>query len=353
MPVAIQLFQQASPQNPVFLPTDPVYTWTIAKMWYNLADASYHQALTHLGLTHLAMEGLCVVMHRNLSLSHPLFKLLAPHCLYLLAINTIGREELISEGGVFDNVMAAGLQGGLHLIKKGFITWQLGVHGTLPEDLKRRGVDDPAVLPHYYYRDDGLLLYDAIKKYVTDYVQLYYEDRQKILSDWELQNFGEELIKHCSDSGFKEVGNGGKFETVEHIVSLFTSAIYTSSVSHAAANFPQYDEYAFPPNYPLFLKGSPPNSKDPMSESDVVAALPSKSVIFELMRTVKILSEKATQSLGDFEVQHIYDPLAVPIVDRFKEDLLKVSETVKERNRDRIHKYEWLDPENIPNAISI
>ena len=35
-------------------------------------------------------------------------------------------------------------------------------------------VDDPAVLPSYYYREDALLLYDAIKSYVTKYVSLYY-----------------------------------------------------------------------------------------------------------------------------------------------------------------------------------
>ena len=40
------------------------------------------------GYTHLIMEGVCVAFHRNLSQSHPLFKLLAPHFLYLIAINT-------------------------------------------------------------------------------------------------------------------------------------------------------------------------------------------------------------------------------------------------------------------------
>jgi arachidonate 5-lipoxygenase len=87
-PIAIQLFQKPGPDNPIFTPLCPSLTWALVKMWYNNADAAYHQALTHLGMTHLLMEGVTVATHRNLSQSHPIFKLLAPHFLYLIAINS-------------------------------------------------------------------------------------------------------------------------------------------------------------------------------------------------------------------------------------------------------------------------
>lgn len=33
------------------------------------------------------------------------------------------------------------------------------------------------------------------------------------------------------------------------------------SVGHAASNFSQYDDYAFPANYPAFLRGNPPEDQ--------------------------------------------------------------------------------------------
>lgn len=53
----------------------------------------------------------------------------------------------------------------------------------------------------------------------------------------------------------------GKFTDLEDLIKAVTSIIFISSVGHSAANFAQYDEYAFPPNYPAFLRGKPPTSK--------------------------------------------------------------------------------------------
>ena len=41
---------------------------------FNHADAAVHQAVTHLGSTHLLMEGVVVATNRCLSPSHPVFK---------------------------------------------------------------------------------------------------------------------------------------------------------------------------------------------------------------------------------------------------------------------------------------
>ena len=39
------------------------------------------------GFTHILMETVAICTHRQLSPSHPIFKLLAPHFLYLIAVN--------------------------------------------------------------------------------------------------------------------------------------------------------------------------------------------------------------------------------------------------------------------------
>lgn len=43
--------------------------------------------LNSIGFTHLVCESVAVCVHQTLSPSHPVFRLIAPHFLYLLAIN--------------------------------------------------------------------------------------------------------------------------------------------------------------------------------------------------------------------------------------------------------------------------
>ena len=120
LPIAIQLYQEKSDTNPLFVPNDPYYTWLLVKMWFNNADAVYQRAclltskynlgklkknslLRKCGLffitkelfcflfvtaaTHWVLELITVAMNRQLSPSHPIYRLLAPYLRLVLAIN--------------------------------------------------------------------------------------------------------------------------------------------------------------------------------------------------------------------------------------------------------------------------
>lgn len=357
MPIAIQLRQQKALDNPVFLPSDPPYTWIVAKMFYNNSDACYHQSCSHLGFTHLLMEGVTVCTHRNLSPSHPLFKLMAPHFLFLIAINSRGISKLLSPGGWVDKTLSIGVSGMFEIIRRGLEWWRLDTQGDPEKDIQSRGVLSPDILPWYPYRDDSIRIYKAIRKYVSKIVMYYYDTPEKLENDYELQQWRDELVKerHLTGVGLKGVPGQekGRFTTHDEVIDTVAAIISQCSVAHAAANFQQYEDYAFPPNYPAYLDRGPPKDKRALSEDDVVSLLPSKQVTLDAMIITKLLSSKGTNSLGYFEVQYMYEPAAVSAAEEFREDLKKISDDIKHRNSLKDLPYPYLDPEIVPNSISI
>ena len=85
-----------------------------------------------------------------------------------------GLALLISVDGWVDKCMNIGRDGMFELIGRAFKRWRLDVDGTLPNDLKARGVTDAQALPNYHYRDDGLLVFEAMEKYVRTVVEAHY-----------------------------------------------------------------------------------------------------------------------------------------------------------------------------------
>ena len=85
-----------------------------------------------------------------------------------------GLALLISVDGWVDKTMNIGREGMFALIGRAFKRWRLDVDATLPKDLEERGVDDREALPNYHYRDDALLVYEAMEKYVRQVVEAHY-----------------------------------------------------------------------------------------------------------------------------------------------------------------------------------
>lgn len=53
----------------------------------------------------------------------------------------------------------------------------------------------------------------------------------------------------------------------------------------------------------------------PLEENHILRMLPDKPTTLDVMVVTKILSQRGTKSLGDFEVQYIFEPEARKIVD--------------------------------------
>ena len=88
---------------------------------------------------------------RQLSSMHPIFKLLFPHMRSVMAINTLGRNELINKGGISDKTLSIGGGGHLQLLKKNYKSFKWSIF-SIPDTLKERGVHDPEKLPNFHYR---------------------------------------------------------------------------------------------------------------------------------------------------------------------------------------------------------
>lgn len=57
------------------------------------------------------------------------------------------------------------------------------------------------------------------------------------------------------------------------------------------------------------------NFQKPRTEKDVLKAMPDKAVVLDTMLVVKLLSAKGTNSLGDFEVNFVFDPKAKEVIE--------------------------------------
>ncbi|KAM7394357.1 hypothetical protein PAMP_021168 [Pampus punctatissimus] len=160
MPIAIQLKQTPADDNPIFFPTDSEYDWLMAKIFVRSADFSEHQLNSHLLRTHLLAEVFAVALLRNVPMVHPLYKLLIPHTRYTLQINNLARALLISKDGFFDKYTSSGGEGMFTILRR---SQSAMTYSSLciPDSIAERGLED---VPNFYYRDDGLKVWDIINR---------------------------------------------------------------------------------------------------------------------------------------------------------------------------------------------
>ncbi|XP_075869586.1 hydroperoxide isomerase ALOXE3-like [Nelusetta ayraudi] len=348
MPIAIQLQQQPSEKNPIFLPSDSETDWLLAKMFIKNVDIMDHETVHHLMNTHFLAEVFALATHRCFPEIHPLYKLLVPHFRFTLPINILGRPILLGPEGAL-SVSSLGRNGAIELMRRSMpeVTYS---SLCLPENITARGLDS---VPNFYYRDDGLELWGIINRFVRGVVSHYYQNESDVRRDTELQEWISEIFKF-GFLGNKDSGIPTSFHTVDEVIKFITMVIFTVTAQHGAINNGQVDYVTFTPNAPLLLHQSPPTTKDESSLETILETLPNIGEMALFNLTVVILSEKyqGLIPIGTYPDQRFDEKAPKEMIGKFQEELVKLAEVIMTRNNDLQIPYTYLNPDLLESSIT-
>lgn len=348
--IAIQCGQTPGSDYPIITPNSGKYSWLFAKTVVQIADANIHEAITHLARTHLFVGAFAIATYRQLPLTHPLRILLHPHFDSTLAINDAAQRILIAPGGGVDRLLSASIDNARVLAVLGLQSYGFN-SAILPNQFQQRGVDDPNLLPIYPYRDDALLVWDAIKQWVSDYLNLYYPTDENIQKDTALQTWAAEISAY--DGGrIRDFGEDGSIKTRNYLIDATTLIIFTASAQHAAVNFPQKDLMSYAAAIPTagYLPAS--TLKREVTEQDYFNLLPPLDQAQRQYNILSLLGSVYYNKLGEYQQGYFTDQKVKPLLQAFQSNLQQVEDTIKQRNLHR-PTYEYLLPSKIPQSINI
>ncbi|NXN74059.1 LOXE3 isomerase, partial [Himantopus himantopus] len=345
-----KLSQTPGPAHPIFIPSDDEWDWLLAKTWVRNADFYSHQLLTHLLRTHLFGEPLPweVPGHlQGLGFHH---QLLIPHFRYTLHINTLARTVLINPGGLIDKASGATYEGLVLIVQRGLekVTY---TSLCLPDDIRERGMEH---VPNYYYRDDGLKLWEAIKSFVSGIVAFYYGNDAAVRGDSELQAWVGDIFTN----GFLGRTSSGVPSTLQSVAELskfLTMVMFTCSVQHAAVNNGQYDLGAFLPNAPSSMRHPPPAEKGKSFLQYFLDTVPEVDTTANILVALILLSSRLEDMrfLGQYPEERFAEAEPRRLIRLFQQQLEEIREPIEERNQWAELRYNYMNPLETENSISI
>ena len=362
-PVCIQLIGKSG-QKKLFYPDGPGgrtdFSWEMAKAVFQSNDADYHEVFTHLGKTHLVVEVFLVATFRRLPPFHAVRRLFEPHFLGTAFINDAADRALVNDGGLVDQLVSLNtpeVRRDVAAVVDRFTSQDM----RFPSRIQARKMDE-ASIPNldYPYRDDGMLHWNAMLNWITNYINVFYADDNAVASDADLRGWIQELT---SPTGGNVTWLNSFQFTRQWLVDVMTSVIFIGSVEHAAVNFPQRPLMQFTPAFPLAIHANETTCfKNAPSQSDYLSLLPPLSTAVKQAMTGQLLGGIHHTTLGGYFVQN---PLWLALVGfsdtltltsaltTYQTDLDSVTSVINQRNSVWRTPYPFMIPENVPLGINI
>ncbi len=352
MPIAIQCGPKADGHQ-IYTPKDG-YSWKMARACVLAAHNNHHEVVSHLGLTHLLMDPIVMATRLHLHPDHPIYQLLSPHFEGTADINHGARTSLILPEKSVDRLVGSKIEMNYpyllknrfgHSFRKNFI----------PTRFEAFGINDTRLLPNYPYREDSLLIWNAIRNWVSEYVAIWYTKEGDIQADFELQRWANEINTKGRVLDFCLPGVSGVRDR-DDLIDMLTMTIFTCGPQHAAVNFPQGSEMLFIPANPMAGYAQAPQGLG-HSEKDFLAILPPLDVAVHSWAILSTLAGVNNTRLGDYRGAFNLHPKSELARQGFLGKLRAIEEQIKAANKTRrsIYNLEYVHllPSRIPASINI
>ncbi len=359
LPYAIQLEQSASAD--VFTPkhsgqyTQPL-NWRTAKAAFQSADAHVHEWDSHLMRTHVVLAPFAISSERHLHPEHPILLLLRPHLRYTLKINS-ETGDLTDEGSYGDLLLAPGANKMADLLHHYFnVYMKKGFHvmANPEKELKSRGMDASSAQIDYPYRDDGLPIYGAIRRFVTSYVKEYYKNDREVVEDGELKAFVAELTSSNAGKIDGLTSSGNTIGNIKDLIDVLSNLIWTAAPLHSAVNYAQWDYMADARNMPISTYLEPPQIPAGPPLVNHPEYFPQYSLAKLQAGLMYVLGTYRMDMLGHYRPKDFLDaPVTGKYIPKFQCDLAHIGGQIAIRNEQRRVPYSYLSPWLITNSTSI
>lgn len=333
--------------NPIIAPNDE--RWNMARTYLQAADGTHQELWTHATRIHYVLESVIMVSWRQLGKNHPLLALLKPHLELTLSVNVNPLFEKSADGTIpsFGKMFACDNDALVAFMGEGMKSYSFKEF-IFPTELANRHVTDPRLV--YPYRDDGLLMWEEIKRFVGDYLHFWYKTNEDVTQDYELQNWAVELggarsENHCGLTDFPI-----EFENVEQLIDVVAHIIFIATAHHSSVHYPQYECAGFAPNLPFSAYVAPMvDPKYYQDEEDLVKFFPPYTQALEQAFIFYFTNFKVNR-IGKYED---VSKEIMPIIKQHQSNLERIHQKIEKRNQDRLYHYSHMDPVNVPNSVTV
>eukprot|EP00756_Hemistasia_phaeocysticola_P052492 Hpha_TRINITY_DN27737_c0_g1::TRINITY_DN27737_c0_g1_i1::g.157090::m.157090/K00461/ALOX5; arachidonate 5-lipoxygenase len=359
LPLAIQLHPPGSgaPQaGVVYTPNDNIYSWTLAKLHYQSSELHWLLFACKAHDIHAVGAFVASATYRSLSTRHPVRQALAPFLAGGVTAHRYLHETLLSDGGAVDRMFACGAAGAAVIQDRAKMGYSF-MDAAFVHDVRKRKVDRERELK-YPLLEDGVLIWEAIERYVRGVVARFYTEPADLTNDGELNAWISDIKRHVpSVPRLKEY-------TTEPLVFLITNVIWLCTAAHSVWRGDLFSQLGYVLNRPFRLRPMPPGKhKDDIVEQDLLDALPSPHETLQQIEFVREMGDgwtdlpklDGTERGEAAETPHVVfaDAQAQELYKRFVGDMRRIDEVIKLRNSERSQAYTPLLPSEISSTLCL